>query len=239
MRNDYTHDLMINGYGNSAGGSFDKVTINGKGAVNGDVSCRHFQCSGTGSVNGNVKAEYLKISGNGKIDGFADIGIFTIEGRGSVGKDVAMKNMKISGKGVIGGNLSGEEIRIQGRAIIDGDCEVENFKSEGQFTMGGLLNADSVDIKLYGECRVKEIGGQSIKIKQKIFSMISLLKRIFPVRLVVETIEGDTIEIESTIANVVRGNDIIIGPNCEIDLVEYKGSYKQDTKAKVKEYRKI
>lgn len=232
-------DLIINGYGNATGGTFDKVMINGKGTVNGDVSCRFFQCSGTGAIYGNVKTDHFKISGNGKVEGNLNADYFTIEGHGKVSQDAKVKQMKIAGKGIIGGRLTGEEIKINGRAMIDGDCEVELFHAEGHFTIGGLLNAESIRIKLYGECKAREIGGQTIIIKQKIFSMVTLLKRLFPVRLVTETIEGDHIELESTIAKVVRGNHVVIGENCEIDLVEYKDTYKQLENAKVKEYRKI
>jgi hypothetical protein len=38
---------------------------------------------------------------------------------------------------------------------------------------------------------------------------------------------------------VVRGNNIELGPGCEIELVEYKNDFKQDEKTKVTTYKEI
>ncbi|MGG2065499.1 polymer-forming cytoskeletal protein [Bacillus sp. S14(2024)] len=234
-----TNDLLINGYGTANGGQFRNVQLNGRGIVNGDLECIDFECNGSGHVNGDLKAEKIKISGSGKINGKIDAQHMSIEGSGSIYEDATVKKMKISGKGTVAGNISGEDINIRGKAIIDGNCEVDTFTSEGQFIVGGLLSADEIQIDIHGECKAKEIGGQTINIRYKKSGLNWLFKTMFSPRLEAELIEGDNINIEHTNIHTIRGNNVTIGPDCEINLVEYTGVCNIDKNAKVNESRKI
>jgi cytoskeletal protein CcmA (bactofilin family) len=219
-------NLMINGLGSSSGGNFDSVIINGKGTINGDIQCNSFSCNGSGSVHGDVKGEHVKISGTAKITGKVQSSSVSVDGKGSFKSDVYFNKMNISGMGSIDGNVKGEDLKIQGRISVDGNCEVESFKSEGQFSIDGLLSAETIDIHTYGECKAREIGGQTIRVKQKTNFLLDLIKTVKSVKLSVDTIEGDEISLENTKAKVVRGNQVVIGENCEIELVEYKDDFK-------------
>ncbi|MDC2864289.1 polymer-forming cytoskeletal protein [Bacillus sp. BP-3] len=234
-----TDDLLINGYGTSNGGQFRNVQLNGKGTVNGDVECVDFECNGSGHVNGDIKAETVKISGSGKINGKLDAMQMSIEGSGNIQQDVDVRKIKISGKGTIGGHVSGEDMNVSGKAIIDGNCEVDTFKSEGQFIVGGLLSADDIFIDMHGECKAKEIGGQTINIKYRKSALSWLFETMFTTRMETELIEGDNIIVEYTNTKTIRGNNVTVGPNCEINLIEYTGVCTIDENANVKESRKI
>lgn len=232
-------DLMINGFGTASGGEFDQVSINGKGTVNGDLQCHFFECNGSGAVNGDIKSEIVKISGNAKINGKVYTTDLKVEGRGVIKGNVLMSKMVISGTSFVDGNVKGEELKVQGKIVVDGDCEVEAFKAEGQFKVEGLLSAETIEIYTYGESRAKEIGGQTIKVKEKSNFLLNLLKTVKSVQLEADLIEGDHITLENTKAKVVRGNQIIIGQNCEIDLVEYKETFKTEKNGYVKESKQI
>ena len=69
------------------------------------------------------------------------------------------------------------------------------------------------------------------------------MKKIIPSEfntgLTTDVIEGDDIYLEYTKAKIVRGKDIELGQGCEIGLIEYKDSYKQDEKAVVNNYKKM
>ncbi|WP_462412669.1 polymer-forming cytoskeletal protein [Neobacillus sp. Marseille-QA0830] len=231
-------DLTLNGFGSANGGQFDHVTINGTGTINTDIDCSEFECNGSGSVNGNVISHKAKISGSGKVKGSLETNLFTVEGTAKVGGNVLAKTAKVSGKAVIGGKLQAEEVNIKGKLIVQKDCEADRFKAESHFSIGGLLNADSVEVTLFGECKVKEIGGQKIFIKQKA-AFLGLFKSLITTQLETECIEGDEIVVENTKAAVIRGNHVTIGPKCQVGLVEYKENLTIDKKATVKEYRKV
>ncbi len=133
--------------------------------------------------------------------------------------------------------MKGEEIKAKGRLTVGEDCEAEMFKSECQFTIGGLLNADQVDVKIFGECRAQEIGGQTITVKQKTSLFGTIFKPFFQNILEADLIEGDHIDIENT--KIVRGNHVKIGPNCTIGLVEYTDTFHRDKKAIVTDSKKL
>jgi len=232
-------DLVINGFGASNGGQFRVVTLNGRGTVNNDLECLELDCNGSGILNGNVISEKAKVNGHAKVRGSIDSKILTIDGSARIDKNLSAEKLKVSGKATVGGRVKCEEIKIQGTFTVGEDCEAEIFKAESQFTIGGLLNADQVDIKMFGECKAKEIGGQTITVKAKGSLVGNLLKAFFKPQLETELIEGDKIQLENTIAKIVRGNQVWIGPNCQIGLVEYTEEFSMDKKAIVTENRKV
>ncbi|MEH6955893.1 polymer-forming cytoskeletal protein [Neobacillus drentensis] len=232
-------DLVINGFGASNGGQFQLVTLNGRGTVNNDIECVELDCNGSGILNGNVISEKAKVNGHARFKGNIDSQILKIDGSARIDKNLTAEKLKVSGKATIGGKVKCEEIKIQGTFTVGGDCEAEIFQAESQFTIGGLLNADEVNLKLFGACFAKEIGGQTITIKAKGSLVGNLLKSFFKPQLETELIEGDKIEIENTIAKIVRGNQVKIGPNCQIGLVEYTEECSIDKKAVVAENKKV
>ncbi|NWQ43700.1 polymer-forming cytoskeletal protein [Bacillus sp. EB106-08-02-XG196] len=231
-------DLLINGLGSSNGGSFNSVSINGKGSVTGDVECSELDFNGSGSVAGNVVVNHARINGRGKINGNMESQILTVDGTAGVTGNLLVKKLKVSGKANVGGKIKGDEIKIRGRLTVGEDCEAETFKAESQFSIGGLLNADLVDITIFADCHAKEIGGQTILIKQK-NSLLGYFKPFVRTQLKTECIEGDKIEIENTKAGIVRGKNVVVGANCEIDVVEYSGEFTMDKNSIVKDIRKI
>ena len=232
-------DLVINGFGASNGGQFQLVTLNGRGTVNNDIECVELDCNGSGILNGNVISEKAKVNGHARFRGKIDTQNLKIDGSARIDKNLTAEKLKVSGKATIGGKVKCEEIKIQGTFTVGGDCEAEIFQAESQFTIGGLLNADEVNLKLFGACFAKEIGGQTITIKAKGSLVGNLLKSFFKPQLETELIEGDKIEIENTIAKIVRGNQVKIGPNCQIGLVEYTEECSIDKKAVVAENKKV
>ncbi|MEB6550542.1 polymer-forming cytoskeletal protein [Heyndrickxia sporothermodurans] len=236
---DRKNDLVINGFGRSNGGQFEDVVLNGKGTIDGDIECKMYDCNGMGTLNGNVTAEKVRINGKGKINGNIVAKDISVDGHASLGGNTLHESLRISGHCSIGGTVKGDKVKINGKAHIGGDCETEEFITEGIFTIGGLLNAEEIDIALYGECKVKEIGGQSIRIRQKPYGFIKFLRSLFPARLITDIIEGDDIYLEGVREKIVRGNNVTIGSNCEIDLVEYYEESSIDKGSTVKECIKL
>ncbi len=108
------------------------------------------------------------------------------------------------------------------------------FSSEGQFTIGGLLSADEININIHGTCRAKEIGGQTIKVRHRSGTFSRLFKTVFGLQLEAELLEGDNIDIDYAHIRTVRGNNVTVGANCEIELIEYTGVLTVDKKCKCK-----
>ncbi len=235
-------DIKVSGAGNIGGGKYRDVKISGAGTVNGDIECAIFKTSGTSTVNGNVKLKNLSVSGSTKIIGTLDAEEIKISGGSEIRGNVATKIIKVSGSSKIGGNLGAEEINISGSIEIKEDCEAERFKTTGSFDIGGLLNSGDIDVIIHGRCRAREIGGGKINVKVCNDNMFSkMLKHIFiqGERLTSSVIEGDDIYLEATNAKIVRGNNVTIGPDCNIEIVEYRSTISVATDTKVSEQKKI
>lgn len=245
MTNTKNHDLMITGLGNSAGGTFARVYISGKGEVNGDIESTSFQCDGLGDVFGNLKTGTGRVNGKALLNGNVEADRFTINGHTDINGNFIVKRAEVNGLVGIKGNIVTEEINIRGAAKASGDCTAESFISKGSFNIAGLINAGTIEIELCAGCKVKEIGGEKINIKRGNLSALKkIIQSLLPVlnisnELEVETIEGDDIYIENTKAKAVRGNNVTLGPGCEIDLVEYRGQFTQDKEAQVRESKHV
>lgn len=244
MENEVLGNLKISGVGNSKGGRYNEVRISGAGDVEGDIECNLFKSSGASDVKGNLKSKIVEVSGASDIKGNVIAEQIYVSGASDIYGNVETKKIKITGASDIKGSLHAEEVEISGAINIRDDCEADFFKATGGFKIGGLLNADNIEINIGGKCNVKEMGGEKISIKLSNSTGLGILraiKEVFNVHeyLVTELIEGDEIYIESTVAKVVRGNNVTIGPDCDIDLVEYKGEIKLQNGARIKEQKKI
>ena len=230
MEKQTKNNLKINGIGSSAGGNFNLVSIEGKGEINGDVHCNDFNINGLGNVNGNVFARIFKVSGKSEISGDLDCGSITADGKLEVN-----------------GNVKVSTFENHGMFKITGEVSTESFYSHGGFRISGLLNAGKIQILVNFPCSAKEIGGEEIEIKSRgTFGLRKIIGLMLPglsrqVVLTTDTIEGDNIYLENTIAKIVRGHNVKIGPDCQIDLVEYKNTFHKGTQSniKIKESRKI
>ncbi|MDW4525932.1 polymer-forming cytoskeletal protein [Rossellomorea marisflavi] len=254
------YDLKISGSGTSGGGTFKDVKISGSGKIHGDLSCKEFHMSGSGKVDGKVDAEHMKTSGSSVFSGDIQTGTFTVSGSSKCNGNLTAQEVDISGSVKIAGDLIAQTLESSGACKVDGklqgqsletsgslkvgkDCEVESFTSSGSVHIDGLLNADKIDIKLHHHSTIKEIGGETVVVKQsrtgKFFKQVVNFFTQKDEFLHCDLIEGDLITLENTKAKLVRGKHIIIGENCKIDHVEY--SHELDTKenAKVERSTKI
>lgn len=221
MNNNNRVDLKIHGQGSSSGGKYKTVSIMGEGRIDGDVDCKNIKVYGEGKIDGSVKAANT----------------VSIKGQTTIKGDLEAEKIKIQGEIDVGGEVFADEASITGNINIEGDCNAEVLTLEGGFKVGGLLNADILKINLHWHCKVNEIGGSEITIKKEgKLSFLGLKNMLITgghSELVTDLIEGDDIYLENTHAKVVRGNNITLGPGCEIGIVEYKNNFKQDKAAEV------
>jgi len=239
-------DLKINGSMEVAGGIFRQVSVNGSATIHGNVDCIEFKTNGFASIKGSLKSIEGKVNGKTKINGALEADIFKVNGSCTVLGNINIKEFNIYGSVISSEDITSERINVKGEVKASGNCNADEFSSEGIFDIGGLLNSGNISITTYGKCIAKEIEGDKIDVRKGTTSVISdviksifLCRDIFSAKLTSDIIEGDDIYLEYTKAKVVRGNDVKIGPGCEIDLVEYTGQFEQSEKATVIESKRI
>jgi len=96
------------------------------------------------------------------------------------------------------------------------DVCTDSFESKGSFDIERSLKADSINIELNNNCRIKDnIITDSIIVKKG--------KNRSNTFLEVTSIQADMVELVNTKLNVLRGHDIKVGAGCKIDKIEYTG----------------
>lgn len=234
-------NLRITGSSSVMGGMFKHVKIVGEGAIVGDAVCEKLNCVGTLEVAGALTAEKINIVGTCDIKGELQGGSLKTSGTVAAGGITRLRELSVAGTFDSKDHVYGEEIKLRGMLQTPGDCEAEKLTAQGIFEIGGLLNAGQLDIHLYRDCRAREIGGGHIIVRKA--KWLNPLRLFFKpssnARLTVSVMEGDHIYIENTIADIVRGNRVVVGPGCEIGLVEYKDFFEQRKEAIVKDKRKV
>ena len=224
-------NMNINGVGTITDGEYNAVTINGMGKLKGNLKANTIDVSGSSSGDGRLlECEELKVNGHMKYEGIVTTKeSLVVNGTMRVTKDLFSSDIKVSGNLKVEGACTFDKAVITGGFNVEGNCEGNNFTCNGALNIQGLLSADNVDIYLYKTANVKEIGGENIRVRtdEKIVKL-PIVGKFFSNQLVCETIEGDSIYLENTIAKKVSGNNIIIGRGCTIDEVNYKDTVEVD-----------
>lgn len=199
-------DIRMVGETNSAGGYFRNVKLTGESTFSGDVDCVKLTQIGELEITGGLTVGEMKLTGECEVLGRLKAG--AIGGRGEL---------------TVKAGLRAERVKFTGNVETDGDCEAGIFKMDGAFGIRGLLGADTVDVRMFGPCTAKEIGGSKIRVRRsRTRKLLSLVHAGGNSVLNAEQIEGDAVVLEYTEAAVVRGNRVEIGPGCKIGKVEYR-----------------
>ncbi|RAP73832.1 bactofilin [Paenibacillus montanisoli] len=223
MATGVSRKVKITGSGSTSGGTFESVHVIGEGQVLGSLESESVKSMGT-----------INVSGSVKVGQYRQIGEATIRG------DMQGIHLNVMGQLDIKGSIRCRTMKLRGQIDVHGECEADEFDARGGFHIHGLLSANEVEVRTWGPCRAKEIGGGRINVRQ---SKWGGLKQWFsgtpPMELTCELVEGDNIYLEHTIADVVRGTSVTIGPGCRIGLVEYRKTLKVSKDAKVTQQVKL
>lgn len=246
--------VKISGAGTIAGGRYDTVHISGSGQAQGAIEANEIHISGSGkfagdvqavtikssgsiNITGNVTAETIKVSGSLHIHGDLNTGLLNVPGSSSVDGEVKAREFHTSGSTKVQGNVRADDMHLSGSGHFYANVEAAHFQAVCGLTIDGLLNSDTAEIVLVGNAKIREIGGEHITILHhgghKSPGGWELLAH--PHTLTTETIEGDDIYLEATIAGMVRGRRVVIGPYCHIKTVEFSESLQIDPTATVEQ----
>ena len=223
-------DMKISGSGHIASGEYENISVSGSARLGGLIRCLSLHCSGSAHCEGDLEAQKnVKVSGSAHFDQNVSAQDIGISGSAVIdGNCTSTKDMQISGSMRCGGDIKGNIIHISGSIRVT-NMEGEDIHISGKLTCPGLLNAENIDIKMFGSTsEIGSIGGSSIRVTvernhPEVTRLISkLLGRHGHVGLTVkESIEGDDISLEKVTAKSVTGRTVAIGEGCHIDLVQY------------------
>lgn len=200
------HDLKLVGTTSAGGGRYRNIRVTGECDLRGDIECGKLHGMGQLAVGGSLRAALLNWTGECRAEGPFLAGSF--RGRGDFHA---------------GGGSRGEDVRLTGSIRVGGDFECGSFKLFGGFEIDGLLSADRMEASMVGPCHAKEIGGGSIVVRRSRTAAVQgLVKPVDYAALTADSVEGDLLDLRHAKLGVARGNRVIVGPGCEIGLVEYR-----------------
>lgn len=193
----------------------ESLHSSGATKIAGTVDCSgQVSCSGALVIGENLTAGSLHTSGSVKVEGKLRCG-GEVKSSGSLHSgDLEADSVKCSGA-IQCGALRAATVSTSGRLEAQ-SVEAEHFHSSGKLEIEGLLNAEQVEINVCSSSEVTDIGGSRIRVLRE-KTGFSFSKPC----LHAKSIEGDSIELECTRAEVVRGRFVRIGRDCEIGRVEY------------------
>lgn len=227
------NSIIIEGIATYTGGDYDKVKIAGTGKITGDLSCNLFHTSGISNIYGNLNSKQFNVSGTAKIEGDVTAGDMEVSGKVKCLKSMEVDHVKVNGMMTVLGSLKGNQIKSNGSLTIENGMEAEDVDVSGLISCKGLLNCENLSIQLVGTSMIDEIGASVITVKKtgidtEWVPKVLLPKKFQSFKLVSKEIEGDVISLENCEVDVVRGNQVTIGPNCVIGQVEYTGQITVD-----------
>ena len=234
--------------GEITSGEYGEIRVSGSAKMTGDVVCDSLRVSGSVKaagdltcgevIGGEMTGGELSISGDLKVEGAFTAAAARISGgvktQGNVKiteklslsgglqteGDMQLAEAKISGGLTCEGKLEAGTLAISGSLKSGDDVSAEAFSCSGKTEISGLLNAETITLSLCGRSEIENIGCTSLKVKKN----PSVLGIGSKPSLTAESIEGDTIELEYTEAEVVRGKNVVVGAKCKIGRVEYSES---------------
>lgn len=241
-------DLHISGAGSYPGGEFDNISISGAGKIKGDVKCVRFSGSGSAKVEGNIVCDTFSCSGTGKVLGNVESKVLKASGACKIAGDIKSGTISISGATTIEGDIKCEKVSASGMISAGGNIDAEEVRIDGGIKNEGVINAEKVIMECRtsnGSCTFNEIGATKVSIngysadsRPRFYNLFGLFTGSTGT-VIGNLIEGDEIYIENATVKIVRGERITIGPNCNIDCVEYKESLQVSDQACVKETIKL
>lgn len=217
------NNIKVVGDGTINSGEYDNIKIVGNGTVLGNIKGKEVKVTGSSDFNGEGEFEKLKVNGNV---------VFNY--------NVKCNNVTINGEGIVRGNLYGKEVKINGRIIVEGDIECEDIIIRGEIKCKGLLNSERIRIYLRGESECNEIGTSNIEVlKKDSINLINIFDKFGYKKFICNSLEGDFIKLENSNIINVRGKDIFIKEDCNIDNLEYTGNLNVDKRSNIKNKVKI
>jgi len=236
-------DMRISGSGTISSGEYDKIRISGSGRSDGPIRCESLHCSGAFSGASDIECvNDIHVSGSFRNEGTIKAKELSVSGSARNGAGLVAESVKVSGSFKVEGNLKAGELRVSGGVKVEGDIEAESARVSGGIACTGLINAEELWVDISGsDCRVESIGGSRITIEDR--HAKGLIEKLFGSRrgrfTVSESIEGDEISIEGTRAKTVTGRQVVIGKDCQIDLVQYTEAVEISPEAKIGKCVKI
>lgn len=201
-----------------------QYSVSGISHVEDDLHVGVCSVSGSFKVEGSLYADRVDSSGRTRVEGDMRSDIVNSSGWMSVGGWLRSDSIAVSGRLATGGDLRSGSIESSGSLNARGRIRCDSLVSSGK-VKADVLDAKRIEMELWGSSDVREMKGETIAIRRG-------EGRLMP-KLVSESICGKQVHLECVICGKVSGDDVTIGPDCKIGMVEFGSKLKVHKGSKV------
>ncbi len=240
-------EIKVSGQMNVEGNVLvQELKVSGSCKAKGSIQCLNgVKVSGYLKSEQNLVAHELKVSGKLSTAGRVEVSDFQVSGKYN-SETLIVQQGQISGMATIKKSLSAHQLNVSGILVVGDTIEAEQIKVTGRLTCEGFINAEKVELEGKSGSTFNEIGASEVKIiryptghpiNSVIFSMINGVSEMFGASRKVSgnLIEADHVYVEAARIKKISGHDIVIGPDCVIDEIEYTGTLMVDKESTVKQ----
>ena len=191
------------------------VKIVGSGVVSGNpVRAHEFKSAGSGRVAGDLEADLAKSAGSCVFEGNVTAREFHTAGSAKVNGNLRGQEIHSSGSLSVGGEVDGREVHVRGSMTVGGSTTAHEFHLYGGGTFGGPIDAREIAIELGGDVSAPVIHGTEVNVRRP----GGFIRGRCELRA--ERIAAREVNLECTVADLVVGEEVVIGPHCRIGAVE-------------------
>ncbi len=187
----------------------EQLNIRGAVALHQEVRLQTISTHGHSSFHSRVVAHILKNTGSCVIKDFCEINEMTNAG------NLKMRNGQV------------QKINSSGKLTIEQKLQAEHFNAIG-FVKAKEIHAKKFQLKMSGRSEINQLIADEIYVEKDRLSL-SFLKK----KLVCKSIQGRTLALSNTDAEIVEGDVVVIEDNCNIQTLYYKQDYSISPNAKV------
>ncbi len=202
------------------------LNFEGVGTIN-SGEYKDINCEGVVKCKGDIKAEKIHIEGVFSAKGKIEAKILECEGTGKFNDNIRVESLNIEGVMSLKDNASIEATKIYCEGVLSstGEISTDYLHAEGCITAREIVG-DTIEI-------LNDRGKHSIKFNIDLSMFGGIKKNISNYASKVDTIEATTILIEGVKATNVNGENVTIGPYCEVENVDCSGTLKVHNTATV------
>ncbi|TDM00816.1 hypothetical protein [Macrococcus carouselicus] len=220
------------------GGIFEVIDIDKATIYTSSIEANEFNVSEESAViEGRLNAPY--VTNSGSLEVTSTLETHTLKNKRDailrISDHVVGQSIDNAGMLELGGHLKAEHLKSTGRLISEGVIEGETVILEGPVKVREI-RAEHIELTLTADCVADYLTANQITINAK---RENLLFKDKDHSLKVNEIDGGRVYIENVIAELVRGDEVVIGPNCTVKVVEYTENYTLDDQSDVLELGKI
>ncbi len=216
----------------------EKITIMGSADLNSSIEVKECIVFGNAIIRGNMRAEKFKVNGDLTIVGDCEVGELSVNGKTDIDGMIECNNVVIRGDMILTKACQSKTLKVYGSVDASSDLLGEEISIDGKVQCKGLLSGETVCLHAFENSYCKEIGATKLVVEKPIYHLLwfGYGKKN---SLSCDLIEADEIKVEYTKAKIIRGKQVILNKQCEVDTLEYSEQYTKGEDCQVREVTKV